>query len=128
MKEVKDDNSIYEIEEINERSIEVTSVLFCQYYKSYLHVSEDLEATCYVMDRLEIKYYKLEDHLKEKENEWHQKIKEYGYQLQLFQEEYSKDDEINDLKEDKVDCNQNKNRIPYIIENLQPSIMKAILD
>ena len=54
-------------------------------------------------------------------------MKEYEYQLQLFQEEYSKDNEINDLKEDKVGCNQ-KNRILYIIENMIPSIMKAILD
>ena len=62
----------------------MTSVLFYQYYNSYLHVSKDLEATCYAMDKLEIEYCKLEDHLKEKENEWHQKMKEYEYQLQLF--------------------------------------------
>ena len=32
------------------------------------------------------------------------------------------------MKEDEVDYNQKKNRIPYIIENMLPSLMKAILD
>ena len=90
-------------------------------------MSKDLEAICYVMERLEIEYYELDDHLKEKEDKWDQKMKEYEYQLQLFQEEYSNDNEIINLKEVEVNCNQ-KNRIPYIIENMPPSIMKAILD